>query len=363
MQFKHVAMAASLFAGLAVSACGGNDNTSEEAPAGEPRAFMMGISSLPRELNAQAYADTFELAGEAGEMILIQRTPPWTEFLPGGAVSDATADTTAAEIQAVQDEDLTLFFAIDPTDAATGRDRIGGLPASHEGRGFDDPDVRAAFASYAEYVAINYQPRYLALGVEINLYLGQDEERITAFESLYAETYARVKAVASATQVTVTFQYEDLQSILPTEDRHFADWPLIERFEPNMDVAAISTYPGFAFERAADIPENYYSQLLGFTEKPIVIAEMGFASAPSPPASNGTEEEQAAFVKRALAEAEELRMPFVIWFAAWDPAYAEGTAFNVFRHIGLLRSDGAQKPSWAEWHSAALRPVQTESSH
>ena len=191
--------------------------------------------------------------------------------------------------------------------------------------------------------------------------MGQDEERIDAFASLYEETYTRVRAVAPETQVTVTFQYEDLQSILPTEDRHFADWPLIERFEANMDVAAISTYPSFAFARAADIPENYYSQLLGFTDKPIVIAEMGFSSALSPPDDNGNEEEQAAFVERVLADAEDLEMPFVIWFAGWDPAYAEGTAFSMFRHIGLLHTDGAEKPSWEEWRSAVQRPLEPES--
>src|SRR5262245_58603128 len=122
MLFQRLLIAASLVAVLAVSACGGGDDPNDEATTGDPRSFRMGISSLPRELNAAAYADAFDLAGDAGEMILIQRSPPWSEFLPGGSVSEATADTTAAEIEAANDHDLTLFFAIDPTDGATGRD-------------------------------------------------------------------------------------------------------------------------------------------------------------------------------------------------------------------------------------------------
>jgi len=358
---RAILCAAAVLLTLALSACGSDSGSGEQPPAGDPRAFAMGISTLPRELNAEAYAETFELAARAGGMVLIQRTPPWSDFLPGASVSDETTTTTAAEIDAIDADDLTLFFAIDPTDGATGRDRLAGLPASHEGRDFSDPDIRSAFASYAEYVVINYEPAYLALGVEMNLYYQENGDAFEDFVTLYNETYDRVKAASPQTQVAVTFQFEDLQSLLPTEDRHFPDWPLIARFEDRMDVMAISTYPSFAYSRAADIPDNYYSQLRGFTDKPIVIAEMGFASEAGEAVNNGSEAEQSAFVARILREAETLAMPAIIWFAAWDPAYAEGTAFSAFQHIGLLHTDGAEKPAWSTWRTAALRPHQPPS--
>ena len=150
---------------------------------------------------------------------------------------------------------------------------------------------------------------------------------------------SEVKKASPETQVTVTFQYEDLQGMLPTADKHFADWQLIKSFEDKSDVTAISTYPSFAFARASDIPANYYSQLRGFTDKPIVIAEMGYSSdAGAQGINNGTKEDQDAFLARALADAEQLNMPAVIWFAAWDPAYAQDTSSSVFQHIGLLRA-------------------------
>ncbi len=350
--------ASSMLVVLILSACGGESGGDDtEATAGPDRSFLMGFSTLPRELNADSYAQTFALAGDAGEMVLIQRTPPWEEFLPGGSVGSATADTTAAEIAAVGEHDLQLFFAIDPTDGTTGRDRLGGLPSSYEGRDFSDADVRSAFASYAEYVAINYKPAYLALGVEMNLYFQRNKDDLVNFESLYKETYDRVKAARPETQVTLTFQYEDMQSLLPTEDRHFPDWSLIEHFEPKMDVMAISTYPSFAYSRVADMPSNYYSQLRGFTERPIVIAEMGFSSATEADGTNnGSEPEQQAFVERIIREAGTLKMPLVVWFAAWDPAYAAGTTFGAFSNIGLLRADGSEKPAWRAWRGASLRP-------
>ena len=348
---------------LAIAACGGGSSTREAATGGPERSFMMGISTLPRELNGKAYSDTFDLAAKNGEMVLIQRTPPWADFVPGADISEGTAKTTASEKDAVDSKHLRLFFAIDPTDGATGRDRLAGLPSSMTGKDFSDGDVRSAFLTYAHYVAINYHPAYMALGVEMNLYSQKNKADFDNFESLYFEAYERVKEASPDTQVTVTWQYEDLQGRLPTEDQHFPAWQLVKAFDAKMDVAAISTYPSFAFAKTSDIPDKYYSQLRGFTEKPIVIAEMGYSSAAGVQGiNNGSEAEQSAFLTRALTEAQDLGMPFVIWFAGWDPTYAKDTPFSVFQHIGLLHDDGSEKPAWALWAAAARRPYVARSA-
>ncbi|HZP58352.1 MAG TPA: hypothetical protein VFC53_12490 [Dehalococcoidia bacterium] len=342
---------------VALAACGGGGHGRSDAK-GPPRDFMMGFSTVPRALNADAYAEAFKTASEHGEMVLIQRTPPWADFLPDATISDETARTTASEKQALADHKLRLFFAIDPTDGATGRDRLADLPPQLAGKRFDDPDVRAAFVSYAKYVALNYKPAVLALGVEMNLYYEHDHEDFENFRTLYGEAYDAVKAIAPDTQVTVTYQYEDLQGLLPTQDKHFADWQLVKAFDPKLDLMAISTYPSFAFPAASAIPDNYYTQLQAFTDRPIAIAEMGYASDAGPQGVNsGTETDQAAYLRRALGDAERMHMPFVIWFACWDPTFARASgAYGVYQHIGLLRDDNSEKPAWSVWADAARRP-------
>ena len=341
-------------AALALIACG-DDGSREPAPSGSARAFRMGFSSLPRELNAESYAASLAFAQVHGDIVLIERGVPWQDFLPGANISDDVSETTASERDAI--DDAALFFAIDPTDGATGRDRLGALPVSLAGKRFDDGDVRAAFVSYAEYVAINYKPAYMALGVEMNLYYEKNKEDFQNFRSLYAQAYAAVKKQSPSTQVTVTFQYEDLQGLLPREDTHFASWELVRAFDPDIDFIGISTYPSFAFDTPAAIPPNYYTQLRAFTEKPIAIAEMGYASQSGPGGSNGgTEEGQQAYLARILLEAAAVPMPFIVWFAIWDPTYARDTAFAPFQHIGLWRDDDTAKPAWQPWEEAARRP-------
>jgi hypothetical protein len=354
MRLMRIIVAACALAALTLVAC---DDGNGRGASGSPRTFLMGFSSLPRELNAASYADTIEFAGDHGDIVLIQRELPWTDFLPGAQVSESVARTTASERDAVNDKDLRLFFAIDVTDGATGRDRLVGLPPDLSGRGFADPGVRAAFASYAEYVAINYQPDYLALGVEMNLYYREQPDDFDDFVSLYDATYDIVKQRSPKTQVTVTFQYEDMQGLLPRDDPHFADWHLLDLLSGRMDFVAISTYPSFAYGSAAAVPDNYYRKLQAFTDRPIAFAEMGFASTPGQDGVNsGTEQGQEVFLQRALREAQELHMPFAVWFSIWDPQYARGTAFSAFQSIGLRRADDTPKPAWEAWEEAARRP-------
>lgn len=357
---KRVRVAAVvLAAALLVGGC--RDDTSRSDDQGGPaRPFQMGISTLPRALDTDAYAEAFELAGSAGDIVLIQKSPPWEDLLSDGTVGQDTASTTAAELNALGEHDLDLFFAIDPTDGTTGRDRIGGLPQAYQGRGFGDADIRRAFMVYAEYVAVNYKPKYLALGVEMNLYYHQQTEDFEAFTSLFEETYGRIKEVSPDTLVTVTFQYEDLQSELPTTEPHFTDWQLLASYERLVDVTAISTYPSFAFGRVDEIPADYYTRLRAFTDHPVVVADAGFSSgAPDPQGGvSSGEQEQAAFVLRLLQDAEALRMPSVVWFAGWDPSYAAGTALSAYQYIGLLRTDGTEKAAWSNWIGAAQRPLQ-----
>lgn len=352
-----VAAGAALIAALLLAAgCRGSDDGARPATGGPTRPFMMGFSSLPRALNSESYGEAIDFAAENGDIVLIQRTLPWSDFIPGSGVSDETRKSTAAERDAIAGRDVSLFFAIDVTDGATGRDRLAGLPVSLQGKDFSDPDVRRAFIAYAEYVALNYKPDYLALGVEMNLYYEKNKDSFEHFETLYAQAYDAVKAKSPDTQVTVTFQYEDLQGLLPRDDPHFASWELIDAFEERLDFLAISTYPSFAFSSAAAIPDDYYRQLRAFTDKPIAIAEMGYSSAAGEGGLNsGTEAEQSLFVRRILTEAEEMDMAFAVWFAIWDPAFARDTAFAAFQNIGLRREDDGEKPAWRDWAEVAAR--------
>src|SRR5688572_15433277 len=203
---KLLTLLAYALAALALAACGGNDEPPADldptaGAGGATRTFQLGISSLPAEPSEHSYEEAFELAAEDGEVVLIQRAPPWADFLPGGSISSRTECLTRLERDLARDNDLDVFLAIDFT-VPGDRGTFTNLPASRAGEDFSDPEIRAAFINYAKYLALNYTPAYLALGVEVDMYFAaKGDGAFRTFLSLYFQAYDEVKSVSKSTLV------------------------------------------------------------------------------------------------------------------------------------------------------------------
>jgi len=329
----------------------------------------MGLSSLPEQPSKAGYEEAFTLAGENGELILIQRAPPWEEFLPGGVISAETLDLTREEKRLAEEKGLVIFAAVDPLDSAD-RGRLASAPEDPDGRsladaGFGDPRVRSAFIAYAQYLALNLRPRYMALGMEVDLYEAARPDDFDNFVSLYFEAYDAVKDISPETLVFPTFQMEAIQNLLSpagqaAQPEAPSRWHLMLNFEPKVDILAVTTYPSFVFATPDDIPQDYYDQLRRYSDVPIAIAAVGYSSGPGREGINeGTEEEQKAFLGRLFQDAQRLEMAFVVWFASTDPAFVQEPPLDLLQYIGLRRADGSAKPAWEVWVQEAQRPFST----
>ncbi|MBK6664168.1 MAG: hypothetical protein IPG47_15915 [Thermoflexaceae bacterium] len=325
-------------------------------PEGAPRPFRLGFSVIPPERSPGAYTTAFATAAQYGDIVLLQRTPPWEDFLSGAQVSKATSDNTRFEVALLdQYSHLKRFFAIDPTDGVVQRSRITNIPAGVDPQaGFNDPALRAAFKEYVAYVSTNYRPDYLAIGVEINMLAERNPVQFQAFASLYREAYEVAKKNNPKGKVFPTFQLEDLEGTF--EISHSPHWELLDTFRGAMDALAISTYPFLGDVRTADeVRPDYISQLKTHFDGEIIIAETGYASMPVEGKANvGTEEDQRAYLERLLAAAEANRLGAVIWTAALDPSFAA----PALRSIGLRQADGSNKLAWTTWETWSRRPLE-----
>lgn len=318
----------------------------------------MGFSAMPAERTTSSYISAFATAAQYGELVLLQRAPPWEDFLPGGEISDVTLETTRLETALLdQYKDLGLVYAIDPTDPVVQRSRIANLPQHIDpSSGFLNEDVRTAFVAYTRYVVRNYGPEYLVLGVEVNMMRDRSPEQFEAFVSLYEEAYANAKDADPDVKVFPTFQLEDVEGNLGS--LHPPHWEVLDSFAGQMDVLGVSTYPYLTDLRAAaELRPRYYSQLRERFDGEIMVVDAAYPSAPLDSyRALGTEEDQQTFVQRLMEEAEEAGMSAVIWRAARDPSFASEGALTAFRDIGLRQGDGANKLAWSIWEQWSRRP-------
>src|SRR6185503_20853809 len=346
---------------LAIS-CGGGDQekplpTRTPAAAGQqPRSYLMGFSSQPPAPGDEAYKATFRFIGQLGEVVMIQRAPPWTDFLPGATISERTQALTALERDQARVNNLKLFLAVDATDPAD-RGQLNSLPDNLKGHDFSDPGIRSAFIAYAQYLALNYKPAYLALGVEMDLFYGRrGDGPFRNFQSVYFEAYDAVKRSSPHTLVFPTFQYEGMIGALRSGERAQVAWSLVNRFEPKIDMLAVSSYPFLLYKTPEEIPANYYQALRGRLDRPIAFTSIGWPSSAEGLDLIQAEAAQANFLRRALMDADQLRAGMVIWYLARDPSVDLGANFQPLSTVGLFAADGRSRPGLQLWRLLVDRP-------
>ncbi|RLT28367.1 MAG: hypothetical protein DWI48_00975 [Chloroflexi bacterium] len=347
---------------LAAMGCGarrGETSTPTATPratTGQPRAYRMGFSALPTTLTDQAQQDAFDLGAKYGDVLLLQKPVAWSEFAAGGTPSTKTRMQTASERDHAQARGLHLFIALDPFDPAD-RGRLASPPAGSETRDLSDPSLRSALVAQAKYVAINYKPTYLAIGVEVNGTYERNPTQYQKFVEAYREAYSAAKSASPNTMVFPTFEYEQLLGLVPWEAPHPPRWELLRDFGERSDMFAISTYPSFTYSVARKVPPDYYRQIKDQTKLPVAFASAGYASAPGRDGVNSsTPDEQRRFLQRLLGDADALASPLVIWFLRQDANHLTAPPFDLFQSIGLVDLKGINKQAWPIWESASMRP-------
>jgi hypothetical protein len=257
---------------------------------------------------------------------------------------------------------LEAIFVVDPLDGLNRRVFMG-LPPELAGGDFGTPEIRSAFKHYALRLVREFQPRYIGLASEINTYMDAHPDDVENYLSLYRETYAAVKAEAPETQVFVTFQWDDLNNLGMFNDGtpYVTKWEQIEAFEPQLDLWAISSYPCFFFERAADIPPDYFTPLLARTHKPVAVAEGGCSSV-ALDIQNGSDQDQVDTLHAIDNQLGGERLAFWVYLIYSDlnmesfgPLMAEQGAadrletLSYFASLGLVQVDGTPKPALKVW--------------
>jgi hypothetical protein len=326
---------------------------------------VYGFFPSPPEVSLESVLKLYKDLGDHADFVLIQQTVPWQDFVNGVDGESKARTDLSNQVKLAQQNHLDTMFVVDALDGLNRRDFMG-LPFGWDAK-FSNPKVRAAYTNYTLWIIRMFHPRYLGLASEINTYMDAHPEDSSSFISLYNEIYKAVKAEAPDTKIFVTFQWEDLNILIPSASEgrqpYQTNWNEVEAFEPNLDLWVISSYPFVVFKSGSDIPTDYYTPLLTRTSKPIAIAEGGYTSKPVGP-FYGDAEDQVAYLN-AIHNQIGTRLTFWVYLLLNDfnlDSYAKFMAANgqnsndvntlgMFASVGLRNFDGSPKAGIDLWDS------------
>ena len=238
------------------------------------------------------------------------------DFLPGAVLSARLSETTLTERSTVAERGLLLLLALDVFDP-TNRARLAALPQGYDGEDLSNPDLRRAFVAEAKYIALNYRPAYLALGIEVNVAFERNPGRLSGVRRGVPRGLRRGEGREPEHARLPTFQYEQLLGLIPWEPPHVPRWELLDDFTGRLDLFAITTYPSFAYSVARKVPPLYYSQIRDHASASnrLRLRRLLLGARPRG-AHSSTPAEQRRFLQRLLRDADELGASLLVWFAA-----------------------------------------------
>ncbi|MBN1692459.1 MAG: hypothetical protein JW845_02770 [Dehalococcoidales bacterium] len=361
---KRILIALLLISFLLFAACPQQDTPAYPVYPDALGRTAYGFFPSPTEATVQGIFDIYEAMGRHADVALLQQNIPWEEFVDSVQTNSKTIIDIGNQYTLSHENGLEVIFVVDPLNGLN-RSEFYNLPAGWEAS-FGNPDIRAAFTNFVISIVRMYHPSYLGLASEINTYHDTHPDDFEYYLSLYREVYDQVKAEAPDTKIFVTFQWEEMNNLIPGVARgepYEVNWFQIEQFEPKLDIWAISSYPFIIFTSGKDIPADYYSSLLTRTLKPIAVAEGGYSSE-DVMSFSGSTQGQVDYLNAIHAQLGGERLAFWIYLLLADfdmESYVavmteqghahDAPTLGIFEAVGLCESDYTPKPALATWDS------------
>lgn len=355
--------------GLAAAGCGGAGASEPTPPT--PRSFALGFTDFPSARSVEAVADALRVIERDGDLVVLHFDDgvPWEEALAGTPYPAAFQQDLERRAAAVPPRHVR-YLAVTPI--AFERDRLaprrGGngsepLLPPWEGRGFDHPEVVAAFAAHCERMIATFSPHYFAYAIEANMLARLAPRHWPGFLRLASAVYGHVKARHPTLPVFLSLQADffhadpGLQTEWTRQALAFSDF------------VAVSSYPFTVQADPRALRADLFSALTALApDKPFAVAETGWpaedVAAPHAALIPASDETQRLYVERLLADAERLAAAFVTWFFTrdydtfWEAELRllpQAPLLRLWKDCGLYAGDGRPRPGLTAWLQALVR--------
>jgi hypothetical protein len=357
LRLRCAALAVAIVASTPL-ACG-EDGTGVK-PGGPERTFRMGFSAIPPTNDTRLLQQSLDMWARRADAAIMHGDVPW------GALIDGTSATTAARAIML---DLANYYRAHNLSIVVMLDVTNGLARDREaaelvarGRSITEPAIQRLYRNYALAVADVIRPAYLGLAPETNLI------RATAPKPVYdavvqmtnaAAADLRASGVTPLPQLYVSVQVEVAWGQLAGgafvgAEQDFRDFPFVQAL-------GLSSYPFFVRPDPDDLPNEYYSRIVGDRSTPVLVVEGGWTSASIGSISSSPAKQSRFLVKQAqLLDRAKAVALFQLTFTDLDlttfPADVR-VGLAPFASLGMVGPKLESKPALATWDTVFARPL------
>jgi hypothetical protein len=329
---------------------------------------------------------------------------PWDALASGGPLPRAWLAEIDRADALRKSLGLPVYLAVTPISGT--RDRLAaraygdgnqlltdndfGAPCEDVARRPDAAAIRRAYHALVDMLVARFQPRFLALSIEVNIYSQGCASAWPSMRDLLNAEYDAQKARHPDLPIFHTFQVDFFWQADKDQPcfgfrRECVTANVAKLADLRGDLWALSSYPVGSFvNNGRALPEDYLSAVAALSGRPVAISETGYLSdifsavvsnqcVPGLPASA---EDQSWWMNRILSDARSLDMPFVVWWANHAPmpfdelrpchctqatqtceyltviGDAAAVGFRFFGLMALRDYDGTPTPALQLWRSA-----------
>jgi len=367
---------------LGCAACGSSEELQLAPPEGT-RPFHIGFAWQPYDWSEEAFAETFRLIAEHGDMIGIyfDAFVPWQEAYDGNPYHPVQEAEIQKRLDGIQPHQKVLLgLSLLGGDRVSLSGYLGKDETPRTGpwreRTFDHPAVIEAYLKYCEDMIARFNPDYFIYVMEIDAGLTNvNDPRFKRLLAAVRQIYPSLKRRYPELPVLLEF-------VLQNDEETAKRAEVTRALLPYSDYYAVSTYPFLMTGGdASQIPQDWFARAKEIApDKPFAVAETNWLAEnfyhptqgiPSPGRTDkllifGQENWQAQYLDFLFREARRLDAEFVLQWTVRDldalqrildasggPLSSGTEPFAALAtDCGLIDEDGRPRPAldvWRNW--------------
>ena len=320
------------------------------------RTYRMGFALSAPQPYINDIIQSLDIWTTHADAAIISTEVPWDSLIGGENPVTYVMDNYGSVVNIYRTANLKIWVYIDPENGLNRQSDSD--PLVTLGKSIAQSDIQMLYRRFVVVMDSIIHPDHLGLALETNLI------RLAAPDSIYQgvkqaanAAAADVRAIDAHVPLSVSVQAEVAWGALGATNTgyvgigvDFTDFPFLQEL-------GISSYPYMSFQSPADIPLDYYSQLVSGHTLPVFVSEGGWTSVNLPALSvTSSPSQQQAYIRRQaqmLSQAKGTAL-FQLTFtdlslSAWPGN--DAAELYPFAFLGLVDTNFAPKPALATWDS------------